>query len=339
MADLPISIGLAVAEALDISRRRVRANEPPLAVDPKVAIGGSILDDLKARRLTVIAGAGVSYASGFPTWSQLLDRLATTLVPADQRAAFEVLVQRASPLVVARYLRQLLGVGGLFASRLHAALYGGSIDYGRPNGTLEFVLALAEYAGANDARLDILTYNFDDLVQARLATDYPGISFDTVVDEIGWRDSTATVRIGHVHGYLPSRPAGSPETWAEPVLAEDSFNSLMSDPTAWANQVQAQAYTHTSCLFVGLSMVDPNLRRLLDQARSTERSGAERRFAVLRAHAEGDSPFDGMVLNATTAGALNRIEVELIQSLGAELIAISGHHEYANLTAIVKGKP
>ncbi len=68
--------------------------------------------------------------------------------------------------------------------------------------------------------------------------------------------------IYHVHGYLPRD--GSITPLHEIVFSEDAYHSQFIDPFSWANLTQLIHFSQNICIFIGLSMTDPNLRRLLD---------------------------------------------------------------------------
>jgi SIR2-like domain len=82
-----------------------------------------------------------------------------------------------------------------------------------------------------------------------------------------------TLPIYHVHGYLPVRDPFSdysPRLRSlsdEIVLTEDHYHREAADPYSWANLVQLGAMSRSIGLTIGLSLSDPNLRRLLDAAR------------------------------------------------------------------------
>jgi hypothetical protein len=67
-----------------------------------------------------------------------------------------------------------------------------------------------------------------------------------------------------VHGYLP-RAESIPED-TELVFSEDAYHGQFIDPFSWSNLIQLNKLTQNTCLFVGVSLTDPNMRRLLDVA-------------------------------------------------------------------------
>jgi hypothetical protein len=48
------------------------------------------------------------------------------------------------------------------------------------------------------------------------------------------------------------------------VFSEDTYHTQFIDPFSWSNLIQLYKLMNNICLFVGLSLTDPNLRRLLD---------------------------------------------------------------------------
>lgn len=52
----------------------------------------------------------------------------------------------------------------------------------------------------------------------------------------------------------------------EVVFSEDAYHSQFIEPFSWSNLIQLNKLSQNTCLFIGLSLTDPNLRRLLDVA-------------------------------------------------------------------------
>jgi SIR2-like domain len=80
----------------------------------------------------------------------------------------------------------------------------------------------------------------------------------------GQRHSSNEVPIYHVHGFLPR--GGRIPDGSDLVFSEDSYHDQFLDAFSWTNLIQLTKMTQTTCLFIGLSATDPNLRRLLDVA-------------------------------------------------------------------------
>jgi SIR2-like domain len=138
----------------------------------------------------------------------------------------------------------------------------------RRNKTLRAIVKLCRRTRPGKRGLRaVVNYNLDGLLEMALGS-YPFQSF--------WKPAktkTETLPIYHVHGYLPLRDPFcdySPRLGSlsdEIVLTEDQYHREAANPYSWANLVQLGAISRSIGLTIGLSLSDPNLRRLLDAAR------------------------------------------------------------------------
>jgi hypothetical protein len=115
----------------------------------------------------------------------------------------------------------------------------------------------------------IVNFNYDDLIEEWMREK--GIRCDTLLsgqEEI--RDSTLPCY--HVHGVLPFRRMqelknptdGLAGIIGNFVFSEDEYHTEYSDPYRWSNMTLINQLGRYSGLFVGLSLQDPNLRRIID---------------------------------------------------------------------------
>jgi len=112
----------------------------------------------------------------------------------------------------------------------------------------------------------IVNYNFDDILEERLRRD--DVPCVTV---LSGRDRLTRGKLPsyHVHGVLPVREfagkvppkQGSAGNF---VFSEDEYHLQYADPYRWSNVTQISLLGRHKGLFIGLSMQDPNLRRLID---------------------------------------------------------------------------
>lgn len=221
---------------------------------------------LQAGKLTLFCGAGVSVGAGIPAWNQLLSKLLDAMLERISRdhsldlgkwAAQEFQERNSSSsLILGKYLKNNLGND--FAREVRDALYPDSLQ------NCDLIDSIVDLARPQrDSRpLDsIVTFNFDCLIE-----DY--LTKARIPRKAIYSESIAhnqdEIPIYHVHGYLP-RNSPIPEQ-TELVFSEDAYHSQFIDPFSWSNLIQLNKFTQTTCFFVGISLTDPNMRRLLDVA-------------------------------------------------------------------------
>ncbi len=246
-------------------RRRININKTKNEPDISGQLD-SLREALTNGRLTLVCGAGVSAGAGVPIWNQLLMELLDSVIDQlsknhsidlDSNAAKEFYKRyNASSLILGKYLKNNLGKD--FGKKVRKAIYT------RNPKTCELIDAIIEVARPQrDFKpLDsIITFNFDGLIEENLSK--AGIPNRAVHTE-AVKHSSNELPIYHVHGYLPRTGRISDETAL--VFSEDAYHSQFIDAFSWSNLIQLNKLTQNTCLFVGVSLTDPNLRRLLDVA-------------------------------------------------------------------------
>lgn len=221
--------------------------------------------------LVLFLGAGVSQEAGVPTWNALLADLLAAVVTKSANDGYNAkdistVVSRlqerhgASPLLLARYIRA--GLGEVFPDRLSTALYKNlKKPLSQYANLLNSIARICRPRRGSASLRAVVTYNFDDLLETRLtemSVDHRAIYRERDVprsDEIG---------IFHVHGYLPRNERKNEISDSILVFSEEGYHSVFMDPYSWSNIVQLNFLRQSTCLLVGLSAQDPNLRRLAE---------------------------------------------------------------------------
>lgn len=214
-------------------------------------------------RLALFVGAGVSMGCGLPGWGELVSRVVTASWK-DQPDLAALLVKENN-ILAARYARQKAGTK--FNRIVHGSLYQDDVQLSR-----------CVWAIARSGVRQICTFNFDDLLVEALLTEGRECVVATPDEPFLTTHEGSTVY--HLHGILPRLYRDDELDAAKIVFSEDDYHNLYSDPYSWANIAQLSLLTSKSVLFIGLSMQDPNLRRLIDIARS--RGFTNQHFAVFR---------------------------------------------------------
>lgn len=221
---------------------------------------------LKDGRLTLVTGAGVSIGAGIPSWKLLLIRLLESMMKKISNN-YSMSLKGADPnefqkrygtsaIVLGKYLKSNLG--NEFLQELRDALYENNPT------TCNAIMAIVDLARPQrDGKpLDsIITFNFDSLIEENLENN--NIKYRAIYYE-GMRNTSRELPIYHVHGYLPRK--GKLNKSNEIVFSEEAYHSQFIDAFSWSNLIQLNKLSQNTCLFIGLSVSDPNLRRLLDVA-------------------------------------------------------------------------
>ena len=276
-------IPIALAEVARMSHAKTTKNffekrssiaDELVELDEKIRLLKKALDD---NQLTLVCGAGVSISSGIPNWNELLVRILNRCilnantndeeqVDSSVISAEDLLADLpSSNLILGKYLRILLkdGFEDVVRKCLYDKVWFNDLDVlQKPSASdtsmMEAIIEMARPKRNKKGIESIITFNFDDLIEASLIEQH-------IKHRPIWKDGqnyeADELPIYHVHGYLPQHgKLDSPNL----VFSEEAYHSQFIDPYSWANLVQLNAFSSNICLFVGLSLSDPNLRRLLD---------------------------------------------------------------------------
>lgn len=218
-------------------------------------------------------GAGVSQDAGLLSWQKLIDSMVAELqlmkeVSLDDLDALKRDCGK-DYLVKARYLRRLCKERDVpFVDLIRKALYGVE-----PRDS-KLVNAIAECVESGKVN-SVITYNYDDILERELSKRK--VSFFSVDGQN--RPAADQFPIFHVHGFISPEQDKSYDK--NVVLSEDEYHALYNNAFHWSNIEQVHALVQSTCYFIGLSMKDPNLRRLLDIAQQRG-TGTPVHYAFLR---------------------------------------------------------
>lgn len=238
----------------------------------------------RTRSLVLFLGAGVSMPYGMPSWRDLVlellfeqaevTRRLGRMWPHYRRAVASWMTDYFDydPLVLARMverdLAQRAGPGprtdpaDAFLQRLRSYLYANRRE---PQGrtTLAAIADLIAKNSRSHGVEAVVSFNFDDLLEQELQRRR------VVVQSIGngARCHGKGLRIIHAHGYIPAQ---GPLSRADVVFTEPDYHRLTESVFHWSLSEVVERLRKNVVLFVGLSMSDPSLRRLLDASRNSD---------------------------------------------------------------------
>ena len=245
-------------------------------------------NEIRKGQNSLFIGAGLSCSLGVPKWQQLLKNLHIRIrKKVDNYPKYKAIKNdsKGSYLITARYLSDVSDKKKLtFISDIRKQLYN------KPNLKSKFLDAVINMLKQNWIG-EIITYNYDTLLEQRMTNEE---IMNTSVDGRNRRVKNA-IPVMHVHGVIDSKDNTFDNNV---VLSEDEYHKLYRDSFHWANVAQLYALTHTTCIFIGLSMADPSLRRLLDIAYQQGSQDVEHYAFLIRpefeCHKETEAVFSQM---------------------------------------------
>lgn len=238
--------------------------------------------------LVLFLGAGVSIPYGLPAWKSLIlellfeqaqgTRRLGPMWPHYRRAVASWMTDyfEYDPLVLARMVERTLGTNNrsdvpppvsatnqnLFLSRLRSHLYANH-RVPAERTTLNAIGDLIAMSNANRGVASVVTFNFDDLLERELKGRR--VRVQSVIDPT--RVNGNGIPIVHAHGSIPRT---GPISRKDVVFTEPDYHRLTESVFHWSLSFIVERLRKNTVLFIGLSMSDPNLRRLLDASRNSD---------------------------------------------------------------------
>ena len=112
----------------------------------------------------------------------------------------------------------------------------------------------------------VITYNYDTNLEYLLKKK--DIRYTVVYDESSFVDKEAQVDIYHVHGLLPYGKSKEKRYTDSLVFTESDYYYLYNNPYSWNIAKQLHDFKFNACLFIGISLTDPDRKRILELARN-----------------------------------------------------------------------
>jgi len=288
----------------------------------------------KSGNLTVFCGAGISFESGVPTWNKLLKELLKEVYSDHKLPDIDAKLadlfqnkQKLSPLIVANYLK--LGLGKNFLSTVRDVLYK---DYSKPSSSIIELVELCRPKRNRKPLKAIVTFNFDDIIEEQLKNEK--IDCMSIFEE-GERYRESQIPVFHPHGYLPRKPKRLTSKY-NIVFSEDAYHSQFIDPFSWSNLIQLNYLSSSTCLFVGISLTDPNMRRLLDVSERKNKNKTKNHYLIKKRYSLSDLFDDESMVtekNKSLIPIIENIEEKDAHNFGFNMIWIN---EYNEIPQIIK---
>lgn len=293
------------------------------------------------QNVTLFLGAGISIDAGVPLWTELINKLLIRMVMENTKekplSKFEreTINQLAcsnkenSPLAQMRYIKEAFSSEDYYRF-VHDSLY--SVKLNARTELLKIIVSICTPRRNHIGVKSVITYNFDNLLEEALRVSK--IDYNIIFRESDITNNDS-LNIYHVHGYLPRNFGNEfPTDEMNLVFSEEDYHKVYRDAYCWSNIAQLNAFRESTCLFIGCSLNDPNLRRLLDVA--ARQGESPRHYAILKREYNVGKNEEGISesLLRIYKSMDDKIRQSYFQSLGLNIIWVD---EYAEIPSILNG--
>ena len=319
----------------------------------------NISNAYKRQDLVLVLGSGVSVPYKIPDWKTLLQKLLLETFNNSREDKNESFVLASlypelfpsSPLISARFLEKDFNKKQqirTFEEAVKEALYE-KVDRSKDSSTMKEILNYCVPSGRSPNLNSIITYNYDDILEGVLNKSQVDIQYKSIF-KVGMNPETGELPIYHVHGYLPQEEEIDKDQMF--TLSESLYHKQYSEIYSWNNMVQINKFKDNTCVFVGISLTDPNIRRLLDISAVQRGENAKNHYLIKKKYTTKnmeknlrrvlrDNPLlferkgeARLELNRTIEILLEKMEEfeELdAESFGIKIIWINEHEEIAGI--------
>lgn len=225
----------------------------------------------KADNFAFVLGAGVSVASGAKSWDKLLEYFTgelkkQSIIDDEKKLSNKI---GGSNIITAQLCKELYPNDSDYYWAIHQGLYSERKEI---NHTFAlYHIARITRSCIAKAHFRILTYNYDNYLESYLENIH--VQFNTLYDSKS--DINDRLSIYHVHGYLPEVKFKThiQDRYRKSIyLTEEDYNELYNHPYSWQISSQLSFFRENIRLFVGCSLADPNIRRLLEMTKKEDRT-------------------------------------------------------------------
>lgn len=298
----------------------------------------SVKKEYEKGNISLLLGAGVSCSAGLPNWDTLLNSLYANLVSKifnnttvnnDTIKAITnkfIEINNSSALAIARYLKAGLSSkdnDAIFISAVKNALY---TSQRTSSPLIESIRNLCIPKNSGAKVKSIITYNFDDLIETSLGE--AELKYKTIYRDEEQYESHE-LPIYHVHGFIPR--SGRLDRETPLIFSEEAYHKVYSEPYHWSNLVQLATLRENNCLMIGLSLSDPNLRRLLEIAAQKQSKNCRHYAFIRRLNNNRVSDTSNIKIDEDSVNKILQvhhiIQEKILDSLGIKVIWVEDYDE------------
>lgn len=206
----------------------------------------------------LVMGAGINCDYGAKDWKHLIYAINDEFYKGDEEAIKEIEHFVGDELFVNGKILKTNGFDTYKSLNDELYLFKEAKSFNDPDSTLFRCVNYLEKHPATE----VITYNYDTNLEYLLKKRE--IRYTSVYDENSFILKGDSITIYHVHGLLPYDKYKESKYRDSLIFNESEYFYLYNNPYSWNISKQMHDFTFCTCLFIGISLTDPNMKRLLE---------------------------------------------------------------------------
>ena len=208
----------------------------------------------------LVMGAGINCDYGAKDWKGLIDDLNFEFYKGNKETISEIKHYVGQELFVTGKVLNSGGFDTYKSLDKELYLFKEAKSFSDSSSTLyKCVDYIEKHKGTS-----VITYNYDTNLEYLLKKR--GLRYCTVYDDGSFITNDSIVDIYHVHGLLPYEKYDEDRFRDSLIFNESEYFYLYNNPYSWNISKQLHDFKFNECIFIGISLTDPNMKRLLELA-------------------------------------------------------------------------
>ncbi len=208
----------------------------------------------------LVMGAGINEDYGAKNWNGLINALNFDFYKGDDKSLEEIKHYVGKELFTSSMVLKTSGFD-IYKSLCHELYeFKEAKSFNDPDSTLyECVDFIQKNPGTS-----VITYNYDTNLEYLMKKR--DMKYCTIYDDNSFVTKDAVCDIYHVHGLLPYDRYNQSKFTDSLIFNETDYYYLYNNPYSWNIAKQLHDFKFNACLFIGISLTDPDMKRLLELA-------------------------------------------------------------------------
>jgi len=302
----------------------------PLVKEKRENFEKSLISEYKKDSLSLILGAGISIYYGLQDWNELIAIMIDTFLKEktidykkDKSALVDIVKKSLnySPLILMRLLKDYLG--DKFSKVLYKSFYK-NFNIEKRSELVEAIINLCNPPRIGIGLRGIINFNFDNILELELKKNL--IAYIPIYQNTDKAQSNK-IPIYHLHGYLPLNKSNKSH-FDSIIISEESYHKQFTEPFSWQTITLLNYLRDYTCLFIGTSLLDPNLRRLLEISKTNSPKSLHYLIKL--------DEWSNKISDFKLANAFKFLEENSLRSLGVLVIWVKEYSEIPGLLRKIK---